>query len=320
MSARNDGRVAVIGSTNVDLVTYVSRMPARGETIEALSFEIGHGGKGANQAVAAARLGAAVVFLSKVGDDMFGDVAIRNLAGYGIDPGRVSRVKGRSSGVATIMVEPSGENAILIVKGANADLSPADIERAAEDLKSCGLILLQLEIPIDTVYAAIAFGKKHGVKTLLNPAPAVADLDPRRIRDVSFLAPNETELAILSGLPVASEAQIEKAARSLLAKGVETIIVTMGSRGAMVATADGVRRIAPVRVAPVDTTGAGDAFVGSFARYYVGGDGLDAALDKAMLYAADSITRRGAQKSYASEAEFEVFCRTAAAPGGEVRR
>ena len=170
-------------------------MPARGETIEALSFEIGHGGKGANQAVAAARLGAAVVFLSKVGDDMFGDVAIRNLAGYGIDPGRVSRVKGRSSGVATIMVEPSGENAILIVKGANADLSPADIERAAEELKSCGLILLQLEIPIDTVYAAIAFGKKHGVKTLLNPAPAVADLDPRRIRDVSFLAPNETELA-----------------------------------------------------------------------------------------------------------------------------
>jgi ribokinase len=309
MSARNKGRIAVIGSNMVDLVTYVTRMPARGETIEALSFEMGHGGKGANQAVAAAKLGASVVIVTKVGDDMFADNTIKNLAGFGIDTKYVTRVKRRSSGVAPIMVEPSGENAILIVKGANADLSPADIERAAEDLKTCGLILLQLEIPIDTVYAAIAFGKKHGVKTLLNPAPAVADLDPERIRDVAFLVPNETELAILSGLPVESEAEIETAARSLLAKGVETMIVTMGSRGAMVLTADAVKRIAPVRVTPVDTTGAGDAFVGSFARYYVGGEALDAALNKAVRYAADSITRRGTQKAYATEAEFEVFCR-----------
>jgi ribokinase len=316
MSAPNKPRIAVIGSNNIDLVTYVTRMPARGETLEALSFEMGHGGKGANQAVAAARLGASVVLLTKVGDDMFADKTIGNFAGFGIDSKYISRVKGRSSGVATIMVEPSGENTILIVKGANADLSPADIERAAEDLKTCGLILLQLEIPIDTVYAALAFGKKHGVKTLLNPAPAVANLDPERIRDAAFLVPNETELAILSGLPTASEAEIETAARSLLAKGVETVIVTMESRGAMLATADAVRRIAPVRVTPVDTTGAGDAFVGSFARYYAGGDGLDAALNKATRYAADSITKRGAQKSYATEAEFEVFCRTNAAHAG----
>jgi ribokinase len=315
MSAPNKPRIAVIGSNNIDLVTYVTRMPARGETLEALSFEMGHGGKGANQAVAAARLGASVVLLTKVGDDMFADKTIGNFADVGIEGKYISRVKGRSSGVATIMVEPSGENAILIIKGANADLSPADIERAAEDLKTCGLILLQLEIPIDTVYAALAFGKKHGVKTLLNPAPAVADLDPRRIRDATFLAPNETELAILSGLPAESEAEIETAARSLLAKGVETIIVTMGSRGAMLATADAVRRIAPVRVTPVDTTGAGDAFVGSFARFYAGGDALDAALNKATRYAADSITKRGAQKSYATEAEFEFFCRADAAAG-----
>ena len=302
------GRIAVIGSNMVDLVTYVARMPVRGETVEAPSFEMGHGGKGANQAVAAARLGASVVMVTKVGDDMFADNTIRNLAGFGVDTKYVTRVPGRSSGVAPIMVEPSGENSILIVKGANNDLSPADIEAAAEDLKSCDLILLQLEVPVETVYAAIAFGKRHGVATLLNPAPAVADLDPERIRDATFLVPNETELAILSGLPVGSEAEIETAARSLMAKGIATVIVTMGARGAMLLTADGARRIAPVRVTPVDTTGAGDAFVGSFARYYVAGAGLDAALNKAVRYAADSITRRGTQKAYASEAEFDDFC------------
>ncbi len=312
MSAGISPRIAVIGSNNFDLVTYVTRMPARGETLEALSFEMCHGGKGANQAVAAAKLGASVMMVGKVGDDLFAGDAIRNLADFGVDAKHVLPVKGRSNGVATIMVEPSGENAILIVKGANADLAPTDIEHAAEDLKGCGLILLQLEIPVETVYAAIEFGKRHGVKTLLNPAPAIADLDPERICSVDFLVPNETELAILSGLAVGSEAEIETAARSLLAKGIGTVIVTMGARGAMLLTADGVKRIAPVRVTPVDTTGAGDAFVASFARYYVGGEGLDAALNKAALYAADSITKRGAQKAYATEAEFEVFCRTRA--------
>ena len=308
MSAK-PGRIAVIGSNMVDLVTYVTRMPVKGETVEAPSFEMGHGGKGANQAVAAAKLGASVMMVTKVGDDMFADNTIKNLAGFGVDTKYVTRVKGRSSGVAPIMVEPSGENSILIVKGANADLSPADIDNAAEDLKSCDLILLQLEIPVETVYAAIDFGKRHGVKTLLNPAPAVADLDPERIRHATFLVPNETELAILSGLPVGSEAEIETAARSLMAKGIETVIVTMGSRGAMLLTSDAVKHIAPVSVTPVDTTGAGDAFVGSFARYFVAGAGLDAALNKAVRYAADSITRRGTQKAYATEAEFEVFCK-----------
>ena len=196
----------------VDLVTYVDRMPIKGETVEAPSFEMGHGGKGANQAVAAAKLGAFVVMVTKVGDDMFADNTIRNLASFGIDTAHVERVKGRSSGVAPIMVEPSGENSILIVKGANADLSPADIERAADDLKACDLILLQLEVPLETVYAAIAFGKRHGVKTVLNPAPATPELDPDKIRDASFIVPNETELAILTGLPVGTQDEIAAAA------------------------------------------------------------------------------------------------------------
>src|ERR1700723_2022680 len=233
MSEGHRRRIAVIGSNMMDLVTYVDRMRVKGETVEAPSFEMGHGGKGANQAVAAAKLGAAVVMVTKVGDDMFADATIRNLASFGVDTKHARRVAGRSSGVAPIMVEPSGENSILIVKGANADLSPNDIERAAEDLKTCDLILLQLEIPLETVYAAIAFGKQHGVKTLLNPAPATPELDPDKIRDASFLVPNETELAILTGMPVDTESSIVTAARSLLDKGFGTAIVTLGSRGAL---------------------------------------------------------------------------------------
>ena len=301
-------RIAVVGSNMVDLITYINRMPARGETIEAPSFEMGHGGKGANQAIAAAKLGASVVMVSKVGDDMFADNTIKNFARFGVDTTHVERVVGRSSGVAPIMVEPSGENSILIAKGANSDLSPVDVERAAEDLKICDLILLQLEVPLETVYAAIAFGARHGVKTVLNPAPATPELDPDKIRDVSFLVPNETELAILTGMPVESESEIASAARSLIAKGIGAVIATMGSRGALLTTPTQVKRIAPIRVSPVDTTGAGDAFVGSFARYFGAGLGVEAALDKAVCYAADSVTRRGTQKAYSTEPEFDAFC------------
>src|SRR5260370_19848488 len=180
-------------------------MPVRGETVEAPGFEMGHGGKGANQAVAAAKLGASVFMVTAVGDDMFADGTIKNLALAGVDTRHVKRVAGRSSGVAPIMVEPSGENSILIVKGANADLSPADVERAAEDLKACDLILLQLEIPLETVYATIAFGNRHGVKTVLNPAPATPELDPERVPDVTFFLPNETDLAILTPIPLGTQ-------------------------------------------------------------------------------------------------------------------
>jgi ribokinase len=300
------GRIAVVGSNMVDLITYVTRMPAKGETIEAPSFEMGCGGKGANQAVAAAKLGADVLMVTKVGDDLFGENTIRNFASFGIDTRHVSKVAGKSSGVAPIVVEPSGENSILIVKGANADLLPVDIERAAEDLKTCDLILLQLEIPLETVYATIEFGKRHGIKTLLNPAPATSALDLQRILRVSFFVPNETELALLAGLPVGTFPEIEAAARSLIAKGIETVIVTMGERGALLVTPTETTAIEPVRVTPVDTTGAGDAFIGSFARYYVDAGDVNASLRKAVRYAADSVTRRGTQKAYATREMFEA--------------
>ncbi len=158
--------------------------------------------------------------------------------------------------------------------------TPADVEAAAADLKTCDLILLQLEVPLETVYATLEFGKRHGVKTVLNPAPALRTLDRDKVRLASFVAPNETELAILTGLPVTTEDEIATAAKSLIADGVETVIVTLGARGALVATPAELKRVPPVRVEAIDTTGAGDAFLGSFARYFAASLDLEAALGK----------------------------------------
>lgn len=299
-------RIAVVGSTNVDLITYVTRMPAPGETLEAPDFRIGCGGKGANQAVAAARLGAEVVMVSKVGDDAFADTSLANFRRFGIDTKHVGRVPGVSSGVAPIFVEPSGENSILIVKGANAHVLPADVDAAAEDLASCDLILLQLEIPVETVYHVVDFARARGIETILNPAPA-APLDLEVVTKVTFLTPNQTELALLTGLPVTDETQAIAAARTLVARGIRTVIVTLGSAGALVVEAGGVSRVAPVKVTPKDTTGAGDAFIGSFARFYAESRDVAAALADAALYAADSVTKPGTQTSYASAEEFAAL-------------
>ncbi|WAC27749.1 ribokinase [Ancylobacter sp. SL191] len=297
-------KIAVVGSNMMDLITYVDHMPLRGETVEAPSFEMGHGGKGANQAIAAARLGSKVVMVTRVGEDTFADATLANFQRNGIDTTHVIRTPGAPSGVAPIFVEPSGENSILIVKGANAQLSPADVDAAAPLLKGCALILMQLEIPVETVYHTVRRAKEWGVPTLLVPAPALPDLDVSRLADLAFLTPNETELATLTGLPVDTEAQVEAAAKSLTGRGIGTVVVTMGGRGALLVTGDEVTRVAPVKVAPVDTTGAGDAFIGAFAHFHTQGLPVFAALGEAAKYAADSITRRGTQRSYATEAEF----------------
>jgi len=284
-------RIGVVGSINTDLVTFVARMPEGGETVEAPRFAILPGGKGANQAVAAAKLGAQVMFVGAVGDDIFGENALRDLASHRINTSHLKRVAGVASGVATILVEESGENRILIVKGANGCVTPEDVERAAPALAKCDLILCQFEIPLETIYAVIRLAPG---RVVLNPAPAQAGLDLARIRDVAFLIPNESELALMGG-----EA-------ALLAQGVPALIVTLGARGARLVTARGATEIAPVPVTPVDTTGAGDAFAAAFARYFAGGLGLEAALGRAGAYAALSVTRAGAQPSYLSEAEFEA--------------
>ncbi|MDA5641394.1 MULTISPECIES: ribokinase [Agrobacterium] len=302
-------KIGVVGSNMVDLITYVDRMPGPGETLEAPTFEMGCGGKGANQAVAAARLGAEVMMVTRVGDDVFADNTIRNLESFGVDTRHVVKVAGKSSGVAPIFVEQSGENSILIVKGANADLLPVEVDKAAADLKECGLILMQMEVPVETVYHTVEFAAQNGIETILNPAPAAANLDPERIRQVTFLVPNESELALLSGLPTDTDEDIVTAARSLIARGIRTVIVTLGGRGARMITSNEIVNIEPVKVTPKDTTGAGDAFIGSFARFYAETREVVSSLKKASLYAAHSITRPGTQKAYASLEEFEAFCR-----------
>lgn len=304
------GRIAVVGSNMMDLVTYVERMPRPGETLAAPAFEMGHGGKGANQAIAAARLGSRVTMVAKVGDDTFGRAQLENFTANGIDTRHVGIEPGVSSGVAPIFVEPSGENSILIIPGANERLTPADVDAAAAELKQADLILLQMEVPLETVYHTVAFGAAHGVRTLLNPAPAVPELEAGRVDTASFLVPNETELSILSGLPVESEAEVEEAARSLIARGIGRVIVTRGARGALLVEQDRSVAIPPVSVRPVDTTGAGDAFIGSFAHFFAAGQNVEDALRRAARYAAHSITRRGTQKSFGTLDEFEAFERT----------
>ncbi|MFD1881952.1 ribokinase [Paracoccus pacificus] len=301
------GRIGVVGSNMIDLITYIDRMPGPGETVEAPDFQIGFGGKGANQAVAAARLGSSVMMVTRVGDDIFGPQQLRNFQDNGIDTTHVQTAPGKASGVAPIFVDASGENAILIVKGANAMLSSADVDAAEADLAACDVILLQLEVPLETVYHTIALAARHGVTTVLNPAPATPDLDIARLNGLTFFTPNESELATLTGMPTGDDAEIRAAANSLIARGIGQVVVTLGSRGARLVTQGGTVDIPPVPVTPVDTTGAGDAFIGSFAHYLASGLPPRDALARAARYAALSITRRGTQKSYATRDELAAF-------------
>jgi ribokinase len=296
--------IAVVGSNMVDLVAYVDRMPAAGETLEADDFAMGCGGKGANQAVAAARLGAKVLFVSKVGDDLFADNTIANLARQGVDTRHVGRVPGRSSGVAPIFVDRAGQNRILIVPGANRALKPADVDAAREDIGRCRLVLLQLEVPLPTVYRAIEIAHEARVPVLLNPAPADRALDLAQVCRCEYLVPNETELAILTGMPVGTFDQVRMAARSLRDRGLRNVIVTLGANGALHLGPDAETHYPGPRVDAVDSSGAGDAFVGCFAQTLVKTADVAAAIRRAVAYASDSVTRRGTQSSYADGASF----------------
>jgi ribokinase len=302
--------IAVIGSNMVDLISYIDKMPKEGETLEAPDFEIGCGGKGANQAVAAAKMGSKVMMVTKVGDDLFADNTIQNLENYGIDTEFTNKVPGTSSGVAPIFVDPESKNRILIIKGANQHLLPEDVDRAAEKLKTCSLIVLQLEISLPTVYRAIEFGNDHGIPVILNPAPASTDLDFEFVCKSDFFIPNESELEILTGLPVESDEQVKAAASVLIEKGVKDVIVTMGSRGVMWVTKDATQVIHSHKVAAIDTTGAGDAFIGCFAHFFVKNGDVLQAIKMATAFAALSVTKRGTQSSYPTPEEVEEFLNT----------
>lgn len=300
-------KIAVIGSCMVDLMSYVDKVPVAGETKEVFDFSISCGGKGANQAIAAAKMGAGVIMLAKVGDDIFGDTTIENFKQHKIDTQFVQKVPNTPSGMATVIVDESSQNRILIHKGANNSLLPIDIDEASETLKECDLLLLQLEIPMETVAYAIAFANKNHIPVLLNPAPAVKDLNIDMVCKCDFFVPNETELEILTGMPVGSESEIKRAAQQLVHQGVKNVIVTMGSRGSMWLTQDEFYFFAAYKVDAKDATGAGDAFIGSFANDYVKTKDVRNAMKEASAFSAISVTKSGTQMSYPSKDEVKAF-------------
>ncbi|QTF08043.1 ribokinase [Brenneria izadpanahii] len=299
--------IAVIGSNMVDLITYIDEMPKTGETLEAPDFEIGCGGKGANQAVAAAKLGASVMMVSRVGDDLFAGNTVKNFQHFGVDARYVTSVPGTSSGVAPIFVDKSSQNRILIIKGANNHLSAQDIDAAAESLMQCKLIILQLEIPLETVYYAIDFAHRHNIQVILNPAPASRELDIGYACQCDFFMPNETELEILTDMPVDTEENILAAGCSLLARGLKNLIITMGQRGSVWMTGEQTQHIKPVSVNAIDTSGAGDAFIGCFAHYFVKDGNIKRAMEYASAFAAYSVTGKGTQRAYPDAAQFRDF-------------
>jgi len=297
-------RIAVVGSANVDLTTFTDGFPRPGETIFGNSFDLGFGGKGANQAVAARLCGAEVSMVARVGDDLFGPATVKNFQALGIDSSHVHVTQGVSSGVAPIFVDSKGQNRIIVVKGANDALRPADVDRAAPLLKQSACIVMQLEIPLETVYYTLRFAEKNGIRSILNPAPG-QPLEMKELAHADYFIPNESEAETISGKPVKSLDEAKACAEYFLGQGVKRVIITLGENGCLLAGGDGAEMIPAFKVQTKDSTGAGDAFIGSLVVFLAEGLPERAALRRANLYAALSTTKVGTQKSFITRAEFE---------------
>lgn len=298
-------RIAVVGSANIDLTTFTDQFPKPGETIFGRKFDLGFGGKGANQAVASRLCGADVFMVARVGSDLFGPATIENFKKLGIDATHVKQVEGLSSGVAPIFVEANGQNRILVVKGANDALKPADVDAAGEMLKASACIVLQFEIPLETVYYTIAFARKHGIRCILNPAPGQT-VDMRALVDLDYFVPNESEAETITGLSVRSVDDAKKCADTLVAGGIRRVIITLGANGSFLAGSGLSEHVLPFAVNSIDSTGAGDAFIGSFAVFLAEGVPEREAVRRANLYAGLSTTGIGTQKSFYDRARFDA--------------
>ena len=298
-------RIAVVGSANIDLTTFTDRFPKPGETIFGQKFDLGFGGKGANQAVAAKLCGANVFMVARVGSDLFGPATIQNFKTLGIDTTHVKQVEGVSSGVAPIFVESSGQNRIFVVKGANDELKPADIDGAADLLKAVDCIVLQFEIPVETVYHTIAFARKNSIRCILNPAPA-QPIDFKFVEGLDYFVPNESEAETIAGMPVKDLDDAKKCAEKLVGCGIKRVIITLGANGSLLAGKEGMEHVPAFAVKSIDSTGAGDAFIGSFAVFL--GEGLPEreAVKRANLYAGLSTTAIGTQKSFYDRSRFDA--------------
>ncbi len=304
--AQTPPKICVVGSSNIDLISRVPHLPRLGETIVGHSFHMGFGGKGANQAVMAAKLRAQVTMVTKVGRDVFGENTLGNYRRQGVDTTHVLFDDQRFSGVAPIFVDDNAQNFIVIVPGANMGLSSADARRAAPAIQAADVLICQLEVPVETTLEAFRIAKAAKVKTILNPAPA-APLPDELLSLCDLCVPNETETESLTGRPVATVDDTAAAGRILLGRGPRVVIITLGARGALMLDGGTPRHIPSVQVDAVDPTGAGDAFIGSLAVFLAEGASPVEAVSRANAVAALSVTRIGTQVSFPSRSDADAF-------------
>lgn len=288
--------IIIVGSSNTDMVIKTNNFPQPGETLLGGEFFMFPGGKGANQAVAAARLGGNVTFVAKVGNDIFGEQALQQFKKEGIRTDFILTDRNHPSGVALITVDNKGENTIVVAQGANGTLSPDDIKAAEREFENAEILLVQLETPIQTVLHVAVLAKRFGKKAILNPAPA-AQLPPELFPHLYLITPNESEAETLTGVKVKDESSLQRAAEKLREKGVANVVITLGSEGAYIFNDDGGRRIATHKVTAIDSTAAGDVFNGALAVALSEGKSLDQAVEFANHAAAISVTKMGAQAS-----------------------
>lgn len=299
-------KIVVVGSVNTDMVVKSERIPGPGETVTGGTFFMPAGGKGANQAVAAARLGAQVTLVAKVGDDMFGRQAIENFQQEGILTDHIALDSDNATGVALILVDEAGENCISVAPGANFAITPADVDAAADAIRSADVVLLQLEVPMAVVAHTAALAAEAGVPVILDPAPA-APLPDGLLPNVSVLTPNESEAERLTGIAVTDEATARQAAAALMSAGARQVIVTLGTKGALVVGPEIDTLVASHEVQAADSTAAGDAFNGGLAAALGSGDVLEDAVRQAAMVGALSVTKMGAQPSLPTAEELQQF-------------
>jgi len=291
-------KICVVGASNLDLISFVPRLPRMGETLHGTRFHMGYGGKGANQAVMAAKLGVDVAMVTKLGRDIFGENTLKNFETWGIDTQHVLFTDQAFSGVAPIAVDPTGHNAIIIVTGANDLLTVEEVEAARGIITACQIMICQLEIPLEATLAALRVAREAGVSTILNPAPARNDLPEEFFQLSDIFCPNESEAEMLSGIPVTDLEEAEAAGRVLLERGAGEVIVTCGESGNLLVTEAETTHVPAEQVVAVDTTGAGDAYVASLAFFLATGKPVTEAMRRASYVAAISVQSVGTQVSF----------------------